>query len=408
MTTLKRQAVLGTPMTLSDMQLIDSTVMLECFADRKFGATLTANSRWLSFRAQPPAGVVGVPRRAELVLSGLRRTQSPGWQSSAFENTDHLRDLAARLLEQQLEWSAPALLDEVVASSAVGQEGSAADRRLARGLVRALGYFMSAPDLDVAPSPVLKATPTYYDVIREAIEVPGLDPEHYRVLAQTLTFVDRVVPDPARRGARSLLQTQLAMVDPSQRPGEIWHTVVHAWNVALTRSLGARGGIHGALPHQVPISTYVEDVSDAVVPRADAKRVLDELGRVMIDDYDFGSLTWSEVAAIASATAETREQYVDASEIAGIADDSGALDHHREAIGRALSERGFNLPPAGSNVLTAIFLGEFMLHRLLGSHGPVGFGTLGASIYERAREGFQLLKKYQVVSTLRRKGGLDC
>ncbi len=380
---LKFLAIMGESLDLSDIQVIDSFSLLRQFSDPGFVAFLRANPWFLRLvsRASDEHSTTH-----ELVLRGFERAQHPLWRSSAFPDPN-ITHILGEVLDRKPRL--PEALRDPLVQDLLRAHGDL--EPYIRGVIAAVDYFSNSPDS------VCEALPTgeftYYDLLLEALACSGIADTHAQALERTLAFIDEHV-EPDVRHLRSSVLSKLGRRTTSPRFRAIWHTVVHAWNAAVQRSV-SNGGSVGYLPGGAPVGPLVDDTIAMLMPAPVLRH--ERLGEVRLlgaTNADPTRLGWPRILQLAGETEATRRVLQEMS-YASLPDDAtAALERHVAKVRDVLAP--WQLPKTKEILIGIVGAGVFAWGQL-----PQWLGAAAGMVLNLARV---LERRYLIASTLHRAG----
>jgi len=289
---IKTLALFGGSFVLSDVQIVDSPVLWETFAQNDFRRFLRANSDFLELKAAPVTH--GKDSRWAIATSGLERALKVGRIASPMQESGSVIQMCREVVTA----GPSADFDELL----VRKRGSP-DLDALRGFMEAVKYF-SSPSAQVKE---LADGPRHnlYSILELAVSNPdlgGVDRQH---VEGTLKLIDQIVENPQGRTRRSVIYEHLDLAN--RRHLASWKTIVQAWNVAAQKSVCETGGSIGKMANVVPIGAYVDQTADIMLTGTDndlspGKQCLNELIPEIPLSFDPGDLSWADLARITNDT----------------------------------------------------------------------------------------------------------
>ncbi|WP_126900578.1 hypothetical protein [Streptomyces sp. WAC 01325] len=391
---LKFHALFGNTVTLSDVQLIDSHVVLNLFSEEGFVRYLKDHKDFLEIAARPD----GDETRFTVATAGLRRfVGSPGRTSSRFGQPDVIQAIAEIVLSRQASDPYEILNHRGPSGKILDRFSEFRDDILA--MLEAVHHFCTQGHWST-PSPVHNPL-THYDVLIKVANSSGLSPTHEAQVQTAIQFIDKH----AERGTREYRSSVLRLLDQVEWPQEhktIAHTVVSAWNCAVEQTASPDGGSVGPLSASAPLAAYLSDPIDAVFDMSHENEVsMFERFKEQMVSFLPGDplvLSWGRIHTIVNETEETRRAYQ-----AAIRD--GAADVIREALSqhvRAITPllAGPAQDPFPSHVWV-MALGGGAAVAVMG-HPEIGIPiAIARGYYDWVRIAAQKISKYRVIDTLR-------
>lgn len=309
---LRLHALLGNRIVLSDVQVIDSPVILRLFADDSFRNFLRKHPHILELVAYPEKTTE--PTRYSIATAGFRRALAPKWLSSTFPTPEATRELAERLLDAGEIDQERQLRD---AASPLNQVIQRWPERalLLKGMFRAVAHFATSSDAPVAPPSHAGSPLTLHDMLRLTLKNPDVKDKHQQYLITTLDFIENSVEDPAEQGLQSVvfntLDQKLSPLHPDYRT--IKHTAHHAWNAAVECSVAPEGGSLGDLSLSTQVGFYLNEPIDTLAPLIIQRggysiRTLGKKAPIIIDSR-ICNLSWREVAQVVEETTESANKF---------------------------------------------------------------------------------------------------
>jgi hypothetical protein len=311
---LKLSALFGARFSISDVQLIDSTILLHLFAKKEFREYLKRDSNFLTLAAHRRKGISD--ERTAVATRGLERPFQQGWTSSVPGFTQKLvQQFADTVLAHDKLDTGKLLRDKSSGPGLFIQNHPECDAPLT-GLLYGICHFAKARTSKGGRHYVPTSTPrSYIDVITDALNAGKMPSDTLVTLEEVWRSVKSLVPDEEARNRRSVLQGALESREPDRHkwPPQfhtIWNTVVHAWNSNVCDTVQATGASIAPLPSGavVPYRGEIVDVTGPFVQKGHTiqQKLLNKYFPVGIDVQ---SLKWSTVADLADDLEEQRYRF---------------------------------------------------------------------------------------------------
>lgn len=292
-------AILGDSICISDVQLIESSLLLLLFAEDSFRSDfLFKHPDFLRLVARPSDGVHTMSDRLARVYSGLARILASGnaYIPNTFASAEIVPHVAKMFRDIRNESDAERLFSHRGRFTLFIAAYQGADRKLLDGLYHALEHFLLNVHAPV-PSADLGYSRSYFEELERIYEStsPG-----QRDVRRVLTDVMDLATTEAERFRRTLVLAKLPHAAAIGHPDRVKYlTMIQAWNVAVGRTIGA--DIESAYCFReafpVPIhSGYTADCTTLVVREA----AEDELFMTTLLRYKWhpSSLDWRTVSKI--------------------------------------------------------------------------------------------------------------
>ena len=338
---LKLHALFGTDIVLSDVQLIDSHILLRLFADESFREFLNAHPSFLQYVAYPEKE--NKRDRYDLLIRGLQRLVRPGNYPSAFGDSEPALEFAKSILEIGKIDPNMQLTDR---RSAVYQviEKWPQYAEFLEGMLRGIGHFCNT-DTSVRPSNLQREPFDLYEMILLALENPKIPGPKRRILTLTKNFIDSSIENRFDRGRQAII---FKMLDQryKQNPDylSIKQTTHHAWNAAIEHTLGAEGGLLSSLsPKSVQVAEFVDNPTDSLTPltlrdrQLLVPRISSQIPRFFLG-RDPASLGWLELASIVRDTESTAKDFQEALRSSSKSQIQKAMERHISKLAAAMTE----------------------------------------------------------------------
>src|ERR1039457_1418705 len=235
---LKLHALLGDCICISDVQLIETSLLLLMFADAGFRAFITTHPDFIELVARPTDKFGARWDRLKVVGSGMARIIGFGdnYIPNTFESAATMKHVARMFENTKSQSDAEQLLrpggklKEFVAGYAE------VDRTLVVGLYYALAHFLTDTRAPVLPRESGKST-SYYVELESAYDSTT---EEQLELRRLLTTTMALAKTEAEQFKRILILQKLPDVATIGHPDLVKYlTIMQAWNVAVGRTIGA-------------------------------------------------------------------------------------------------------------------------------------------------------------------------
>ncbi len=238
LTFLKMHALAGDCIHISDIQLIESKILMLAFADLEFRRFMKKHPNFLRLIAQPNDQLGATSERLARVSSGLARISSFGgtYIPNAFNSAAVIPGVAALLKGFKTEADAEIIFGQRGSFTRYRESYRGPDRELVTGLYYALEHFLTNPQAAV-PFVSLRNTSSYYTELENALVNVSNDRIELRtLLQQTLALAE----NEQQRFRRSLVLPKLSHTNQVGHPDRAKYlTIAQAWNVAVGLSMRA-------------------------------------------------------------------------------------------------------------------------------------------------------------------------
>jgi len=252
---LKLHALAGDCIHISDVQPIESRVLLHCFADPEFRFFINQHPDFLHLIAQPTDRFAAKSDRLARICKGLARIVEFGdsYIPNTFDSASLVPTVANHFVGIATEGDAEALFHQRGALTQFVANYKGADLVLVEGLYYALKHFILNPQ-----APVPTFTPTeavsYHHELENALEnIPVADAGHRQQIAETLDLAK----SEQEKFRRSLILAKLQHTNVVGHPDRLKYLLcVQAWNVAVGQAMHA--DCHSAYPFRgiLPIPVH--------------------------------------------------------------------------------------------------------------------------------------------------------
>lgn len=317
---LKLRALFGDRISLSDVQLTDSRIVLELFQDPQFQTFVYREPTFLRLVAAPHEAF-GHPSIPTLpcILSGLGRSLNSGWQSSAFSTSWIPRELAKRFKKVKDTDEAVALLEPTGAltqlqTTIIDKD----DRELCGGLLNALRHFLQEGIVETyAPKEPAK---TYYAVLEESLSrletaIPGSGDRRQASLPvkSVLQFLKPLSNHWGRTAA-------IQQLDLSQLPDRRHYSyIVQAWNLGVASTVKPTDQSALALPNAFPLPLLFGNLVGWTAPFSvgiDDTELFERIGKERIGWHP-AEVSWATIMEVRKKCDHQIAEYQTASDPAG-------------------------------------------------------------------------------------------
>ena len=235
---LKLHALFGYSICLSDVQLIDSLIILRLFSREDFRDFIwsdcfrgDADLTFLRLVSRSSDWDLGT-QQLRVLMNGLARSLCPDWQSSSFETPEFTRAVATAFKAHRIQ-------DQLHAQQ-LFEHGDLRVLRdhqpnpAARGLINALEYFVQFPNnVELTPAP---ATTSYSEILEEAETVAEPNSVLHGQLQATLGYLKKL-PNRFQRTPAVIGLVNDGMKDPENVISYLH--IIQAWNFGVSRSVAA-------------------------------------------------------------------------------------------------------------------------------------------------------------------------
>lgn len=244
---MKLHALFGAELIISDVQLIDSPIILSLFTDESFHNFISDNERYLQLVAHP-----GTSKSADefsLATRGLQRALNQRWTSSTFPDPDATREIAAAVLEAGQIDLERELKDRKSTFNQVAARWP--DRgKLLEGMIRGVAHFSSSGKSVTGVSPYNGEPLNLYKILRRTLEKQELTKRQRLQLIDTIKFIEDSIEDEKAREMQSVVFAALDEAFPKREEIRYYlvkHTTHHAWSAAVETTLDPDCGSLGHL-----------------------------------------------------------------------------------------------------------------------------------------------------------------
>ncbi len=303
---LKLQCLFGNRISLGDVQLTDSRMMLELFQDKDFCTFIRKEPSAIRLVAAPHSKVSADSEQLACVLSGLAASLKKGWRTSSFTSEEIPQEVVKRLLKERS-------LDAARALVAKGGELRATpvkdpdDKRLYAGLMNGLEHFLGYGQFKPH---VPRKRATYYETLQKAHSKPKADngDRMHEDLGAILHSIEKNVPEKVR-GCRSNFINTLKL------PRDVKHYtyVLQAWNLAVARSVKPTQQSAYGLPQAEPLPLVFGSLAGTT---AEAPVTVDVADKELFEyaehlSWNPAQMSWSDVYKVRSACESSIDAYQD-------------------------------------------------------------------------------------------------
>ena len=307
---IKLHALFGTELIISDIQLIDSPVLMKLFTNESYINFLNNNKRFMTLVARPEKIVSS--ESFSIASSGFQRASKTGWISSTFEDPESTKAMANAVLDEGEIDLEKQLKDRKSAFNKIVNKWP--DRKpLLEGMLRGVSHFSSRENaISELSSPDVKTT-NLYEVLYETLQIKDLPNEAIRQIKRTIKWIDDNIEGEDERGRQSIIFNKLDIAFPQKMKHDQYNilkgTVHHAWSAAVEKTLKPDGDSLGYLYNgSIQVGEYLAKPTDTLLPITKEKGglVIDSFRRhipVLFMDWDPTGLPWNEICRI---TTETR------------------------------------------------------------------------------------------------------
>jgi len=397
---IKLHALFGNELILSDIQIIDSSFILEQFSDPEFRRFLKEYPTFFHLVAKPQGQG---PRRFSIATSGIRRSAVTGWVSSAFEDAHPVKELGQAILSaKSLDPSQQLLEDRKDTIGHIVRIKWPKYHKRLEGTLWAVDHFASESSrAPVAEPPSGVRIQSFFEVLESIAGNSVLFPEYEKYIDQTIKHITTNVKDEQARHRRSMIYETLDKNGWPDKHQIVWHTVIQAWNCAVQNTMGAEGGSQSNLPLSAPVGVYLDRPTDALVPTTirNGKIVNSPFsGKILVPflNRDPATLSWNEIIDVCNKTTKTRDGFQTALLSTDLLGKYQAVEQHVNALAACLEKRTL---PHMPNYLwliaagVAIWIGEQNLGAIILPGGKLAYD----SVSDLLRGGY----KFFTANTLR-------
>ena len=252
---LKMHAVLGDSMSLSDVQLIESALVLRLFSDPEFRAFTAAHPDFIRLVAKPSPLVETGSERTSSVSSGLARIKDLG--EAYFSDTFYSRNTMLHVVdlfrgirnEKDLEniFSPRGRFSQFV------NEYAQEDKPLLSGLFHCLAHFFFNQNVPVTTPRARQKSTSYHqelEKVYEALDAGQVD------LKETLGGTLKLANTTKEKYKQTLVTHKLPNATEFViLTGQV-SFIIQAWNVAVSLTIGADTDSAYCFRQAFPIPVY--------------------------------------------------------------------------------------------------------------------------------------------------------
>jgi hypothetical protein len=348
---LKLYALFGMKIILSDVQVIDSPVLLRLFSSSDFRKNYLTTDKGKAFfgmsaRIEEEKSLTFGQRRIRIANSGLVRASRVHWISSPPEWTELINRFATRFKDEEIDLNREVEDNNSdfskLRSQFVGYEW------VLQGLLYSVDHFEHTEMVSVLPSRQVQPK-TMYEILLGDMEDTNIPDEAKIPIGETIRFIDKYV-DRERRQYKAevwIKAREIYKEDPEMCRLIMQNSHI-GWDQSVQRTILADGVSLKRLPFAMNPELFQERVTDLFLPklRSGDKYVIPGLKiktPLLNLDWDFGKMTWKDVAEASRATAETAEEYQRALNAYKVDDESSveavfyATWNHVNALSRELA-----------------------------------------------------------------------
>lgn len=398
---LKISLLFGFEFLLSDVQIVDSRLLLNLFSSEEFRRFVGRFPATMTLRSSPLAPTKEQVR-SKAVLSGLERSLHREWISSTFPSPDPTRRVAELLLKAD-----DVDTDLIVNSQEfrhVLDKTPPPFRRLLESIPYVCDHFLRTSRSFSLPPQLSGAPRSYFSVLLEARDKSS--GEIQQEFSDVVTYIETRLEE-SDRFRRSRVKTLLdeeigSKLDDRYR--KVWHTAIDAWNVAVQEHIaGHAGGSISPLSHSPGVGLVLGIPTAAIDLHRAAGETLKELDIMRSTRFrfpDIGGLTWDRFAQLFEATEVTRAKL---KESKVVVEDATEVDHRLEAHTKTLAREVMKLEMPSRGPSQWLDIG-ISLAALLGG-GPVLAAAGGVKAgYQLSSSTLRALRRRELVKTLTRGG----
>lgn len=345
---LKMHAVLGDSMSLSDVQLIESALVLRLFSDPEFRAFTAAHPDFIRLVAKPSPLVETGSERTSSVSSGLARIKDLG--EAYFSDTFYSRNTMLHVVdlfrgirnEKDLEniFSPRGRFSQFV------NEYAQEDKPLLSGLFHCLAHFFFNQNVPVTTPRARQKSTSYHqelEKVYEALDAGQVD------LKETLGGTLKLANTTKEKYKRTLVTHKLPNATEIGHPDRTKYLlIIQAWNVAVSRTIGADTDSAYCFRQAFPIPVYAGTTTQCTTL---VTRVASE-DEPSLTFAQFGwhpsTLRWATLSKIRKECSKEIAEFQDAIHGVGSEGDqdtiSAKLELLGQSTGRIISQEGYGMP----------------------------------------------------------------
>jgi hypothetical protein len=370
-------ALIGDCICISDVQLIESSLLLLLFADQGFRTFIAAHRDFLTLHATPTDRFGATWPRLKSVCSGMARILGFGdnYFPNTFESVETMKHVAGMFENIKSESDANQLLRNSGKFRQFVNSYDGVDRILVVGLYHALRYFLLDEGVNIYDVPDKRIS--YYSELERAYENT---PERQRTVRDLLADTLALRETEEERYKRSLIFKKLPSVATAGHPDhQKYLTIMQAWNAAVGTTIGADEDsayvFRGV--HPIPVLLDHSNVPNILVSAQEGTQPVAEHTWAPAD------ISWDLLAKIRTEHKAKIDVFQDS--LLGIRTEGGPasmiganLKALTDAAGRTLAEERAALPPAPSmpsNATAIVFVASAVVAALFGSPVPLGIGA---------------------------------
>jgi hypothetical protein len=308
---LKLNALFGNQIVISDVQLTDSPIVINLFANPEFRKYISEDPQFLRLVAKPRDDISD-PRLA-IATRGLDRvykqkvwtTSLPGVENKA------IREFAKCILD----------LDKIDSAHIINERSKGPGKIIAtypnqkmifEGMFYGIFHFT---EVTGGPSDAKLKDRPYTDFVIETLQRNKKDKNKSSELEEIWDIVITLVPDEEKRSLRSSLIRVLEKLEPDRQKWpdkhhKIWNTMVHAWNSNIADTLGAKGTSISPLPNAVV--HFRGEITNLAGPLVDEKGIMKVKKlkkRYPLPSFDPTQMTWKDVLEAFKRVQNKRAKY---------------------------------------------------------------------------------------------------
>lgn len=289
---LKMHAIFGDCICLSDVQLIDSRVLLWLFSQADFRIFLEQNPSFFRLVGRPTDKLDLGTEKLAIVGAGLGRSLNESWISSTFDppqvTTEFAEAFKGLKNEGEARW---ALTNQKGPFKKLVESYSGPEKDLLAGMVQALYHFaVRVPDKVEPPQEKAKSL-SYYEVLQKARDEHGLD-----MVSNTLSFVENNAANKYQRSPAVVAFENAGLDHDGNRVKYL--NVIQAWNMGVSSTVNAEYDSVFSFRQVYPLPLLLGPISEFTdeIPASIGDRDLFEsIDRVTWHPADLSWLTVAEV-----------------------------------------------------------------------------------------------------------------
>ena len=270
---LKMHALSGDVLCISDVQLIESHLLLYLFQDPEFGQFISQHPDFLVLVARPTDVLQAESERLAQIESGMVRIlqMKDLYFSHTFNSPETMRRVAELFRGIDNETGAEGLFSMTGAFTNLLRDYAENDRPLVAGLYSGLKHFIFDKRARVALPPTTEGETSYFEEIRNIYDRLGNEnPKLKQLLSRTLALAEQQTDQYRRVATLAALPHASESGHPER---EIFLTVIQAWNLAVGRTIGADSDSAFCFRDAFPIPVHAGSTSGSTfVTRAAQER----------------------------------------------------------------------------------------------------------------------------------------